>query len=291
MKKMSSWKESGMDFSFVTRISAKQTYVQAIKQEEYEDEANLTLYPLARVRLEEGEFFVESLKEQIPIPKIEIEESQMQLQKDACNFKIINLAISFILFILTLFFDFTHANLFSSAAWYFSFVGLCSTEFYYFLQRLFGNKDILKNNRMHAAQHAVFNAFFDLNRVPTLEEIKNYSCYSKDCACVQSIRSNWIFIFLSYVLLFFTDPFIFVSAIIVGISFTLWARKNNFYFLQFFHIAKPTDLEYEASIAVLKEALKNKEFVDEKISSGDYETQTADGFRIICLSDDEKENP
>lgn len=110
-----------------------------------------------------------------------------------------------------------------------------------------------------AASHMATNAYRDLQKVPTLEEVKKYSMYSADC------RIIWTFISVFSktatcitILCLMTNVNIFTIFLAISISITLnilivfLFTSGIMNFLQFFITSKPTDKELEVAIAGLE---------------------------------------
>ena len=120
--------------------------------------------------------------------------------------------------------------------------------------RILGNEKTIRFCRFHAAEHSVINAYFDLGRVPTLDEIRGYSMFAYNCGATEVAKKGWYwfgaFIFMSLpgiAALVFCAIFILIS--ILAHFF------EKFVFLQAIAIKKPTDKEYEVAIKALEEVL------------------------------------
>lgn len=144
---------------------------------------------------------------------------------------------------------------FFSAALVFSFVA--SLETYKFIKSFikikFKEPSIA---RFHAAEHMAINAYNRLQRVPTLEEIKNFSRFSKYCSSQnQLITQLGIFLFMLSTILFYSYNYFIFMGILLGIgAFLLIIKKiKRFLFLQIFFVSKPTDKELNLAIEALKQ--------------------------------------
>ena len=128
------------------------------------------------------------------------------------------------------------------------------------------------NAKFHAAEHMAINAYEDLQRIPTLEEIKSYSRFSEKCGSVPKLCQICLFSFLSIVTAFLSSNHFFIYAIIIClyIIFLLIIKKYKWYgwvtFLQVFITSKPSDKELELAI----EGLKQFEIMEEKIDNNDF---------------------
>lgn len=120
-------------------------------------------------------------------------------------------------------------------------------------------KNTMRTYKFHSAEHMVFNAYHKLQRVPSLEELREYSRFSNNCGT--NITTQ---IVMSCVLLFcctfISDPLyriigVFLSCLIVFIL--LKTGKLNF--LQLLTTIIPTDVELEVAIEAIKTWLENEQ--------------------------------
>lgn len=131
---------------------------------------------------------------------------------------------------------------------------------YAFAMRLFGNERFEQMHRFHYAEHAVINAYYDLRRVPTLEECKNYSGFSYSCGVAQKIKSVWCFLMVGVCRLA-PDHWYFV-AILVMLLLTWWWMKDGLYWTEIISLSKPKDIDYQVAIAAMTRALEYKDEID-----------------------------
>ena len=139
------------------------------------------------------------------------------------------------------------------AAVYFSL--LLSKDLFEFLELSYQMKS--KNGaerstaKYHAAEHMVLNAFRDLKRVPTLEEIKHYSRFSEYCGSMEFIDKFTIHGLTSLLIaLFGLFPLsIHIFICIVYLLILLFCNTGKVTkFLQVAVTTPPTDLELEVAI-------------------------------------------
>lgn len=126
--------------------------------------------------------------------------------------------------------------------------------------------DKIKNPNLykyHAAEHMVINAFYDLHRVPTLEEIKNYSRYSNSCG--GNTISQLIFLCTALIISScFENPYIIGAISLFGLILpVILTNLGLFNFIQFFTTQKPTDKELNIAINGLTYWLDNEEKFDD----------------------------
>lgn len=126
-----------------------------------------------------------------------------------------------------------------------------------FFMRIFGNEEVRTLCRFHSAEHAAINAYYDLGRAPTMEEIKEYSIFSYYCGIPEMIKDGWIWYGLSVCVLF--PDLRFIIAIWVFMLISFWAHKVNFFFTEIVFLGIPTEIEYMTAIRAMEEVLKHKE--------------------------------
>lgn len=142
-------------------------------------------------------------------------------------------------------------------------ISIMMPVFFADVQVLMGNKEILQLFRFHAAEHAVINAYYDLKRVPTMEELKNYSIYSYRCGITGVAKLAWGPIGVGICILFPGNWFF--LAIGVFVLITMWAIKKKFYFMEVLYTAEPKEFEYDAAIKAMTLAIEAKEDVEATI--------------------------
>lgn len=158
------------------------------------------------------------------------------------------------------------------------------------------NPDIKAMKSLHAATHMVYNAYNVLNRVPTLEEAKQFSKYTKECSCVRGYGSfftvgltgliaslvptvsgvllNSIFTVIYFVIIILA---LFVSKKVV--------QKGWHKYICFFTLRNPKDQELEFVIKVLEEVEKIEENPKEilKEYNIEFSEELKEIFEIIIL--------
>lgn len=130
------------------------------------------------------------------------------------------------------------------------------------------NPDLKALKGTHAATHMMSNAYKELKRVPTLQELKKASKYTEDCSCVQKSMNPFsvtiIFIIVSLIPIadesLIPQMFVGVAYIVVTVIvavFTMWLlRKTKFYkYSSFYSLRTPTDLELNLVIKVMEKVV------------------------------------
>lgn len=116
-----------------------------------------------------------------------------------------------------------------------------------------------KVRRFHGAEHAVINAYYDLHRVPTIEEIKRYSNWSYYCGSLRNIESAMPFILIGFVRIITIDYFFIPISIVVIVLGTLLIKTGKICCLESLVTSNPTDKEYNVAIKGLQCTLNNLE--------------------------------
>ena len=131
---------------------------------------------------------------------------------------------------------------------------------YQYTIRCFGFEPARQRHRFHSAEHAVINAFYDLKRVPTLDEVKSYSNYSYYCGTTLYFRDAASFLTIGFCRLLPNEWYLMGLLIVLPLVF--WFMKKRMYLLEYFTLLEPTDKEYSVAIAALEGALELKSNVD-----------------------------
>lgn len=122
-------------------------------------------------------------------------------------------------------------------------------------------------NRFHGAEHMAINAYNKLQRIPTLEEIRGFSRFLKNCGSrhlFKKLVPNLVLCILIAVFTFSSPTFwaLFIGLVIpINIVIRLCIDEGWFRFLQVFITEKPSDNELLLAI----EALKNFESMEEEL--------------------------
>ena len=159
---------------------------------------------------------------------------------------------------------------FTFAAAYFS---ICiSFNFFRFIKEMLHihHKDECGRSiaKFHSAEHMVVNAYQKLQKVPTLEELKRFSRFHKDCGSCKILREIFYYSFISLAMLFVASWNVLLYIIVIICILILYIMDIKFGCLRFLQISvtsKPTDMELELAI----EGLKNFEKMEERLKNQD----------------------
>lgn len=128
------------------------------------------------------------------------------------------------------------------------------------------NGSLVSLAKFHSAEHMAVNAYEQLQRIPTLGEIKRFSRFSKGCGFMLIMHRIVTHLSVIILLLFAIggnmSAYYFALAIIPAFMIIAW-HKGWFKFLQVFFTAPPTDNELEVAI----EGLKNFEEMEKALNS------------------------
>ena len=158
-----------------------------------------------------------------------------------------------------------------------------------FFMRIAGDKDVKSLCRFHAAEHAAINAYYNLHRAPTMDEIKRYSIYSYNCGIPELIKDAW-WLFGLGVCIWFPNLY-FILAFFVFIIISFWARNVNFFFTEIGFLSRPTDLEYKTAIMVMEEVLRLKDESNDEFEEAFKNSPSLDVIKEIEDDDTKKNDP
>lgn len=263
MKKMLRLEESGLDFGFCGK-SDKEGIFFRIENREKEDRTGQIKYRGAKAVLNNDKsIFIkreETQKEEL-IKLIDVNNKDIII---TMCLKLSFMLLAIITGALSLFFltkqKIELCGIFYGWTCIFFCANRLSQYVYAIAKRLLREDDMLKLCRLHSAEHAAINAFYDLHRVPTLEEIKKYSWFSYTCSVAKDFYSYWFLLGIGICGLFYGVYFFIALTIFILIS--CWGYKRNFYFTEIILLSKPTIHEYQTAIIAMKLAVQQKEITD-----------------------------
>jgi len=122
--------------------------------------------------------------------------------------------------------------------------------------KILGDQDVTNFSKFLAAKNAVQNAYYDLGKVPDIEEVKKYSLCSYYNDYLPSSDSAVGTLWLTFVIVRLIPlPWqVFVLLFASALIFIL-GKKNMLFFWQYLMISKPTDTHFKAAIAALEHSL------------------------------------
>lgn len=273
MKKMIRWEGAGLEISF-SGVSTKNGIFMRVEKEDIESDDNFSkilpsLYPGAFARIaEDGKIIID--------PEIREYEEVEESARDETRFKkifrlklglLISSIACFILSFICIFSENEYVPTFMVAMAFILYAcSKLSSDIYCFAKLLMKDAKITQCFKFHAAEHAAINAYYDLKKVPTLSEIKDYSSFSYRCGVARGFKEAWVPLGIGICRL--APGNWYFLALIFLCLFSLWASKRNFYFVEIISLVKPTDYEYDAEIKCMSEAIKRKEMMDNILEKG-----------------------
>lgn len=202
-----------------------------------------------------------------------VKEIWDNVQKEGINEAKLAARLSKILFIVgligvfSMFFLLVNYNYLACLCWSIGMICLGSSRITPLIlgcvKRIRGDKRFRQLCRFHAAEHAAINAYYDLKRAPTMEEIKNYSNYAYNCSIAAAVKQSWVFIGIGICRLL-PDLWCLIPFIIYFLV-SIWADQVNYFFTEVGYLEEPTDFEYDVAIQAMNAAIKNKEKIDAEI--------------------------
>lgn len=112
--------------------------------------------------------------------------------------------------------------------------------------------------KFHSAKHMLINAYRKLKRVPSLEEIREYSRFDNDCS-TNLVTQTVISFVLMFFVTFISNSFYSLIGIIVSNTIVLILLQCSFLnFLQKWTTIVPTDRELSVAIAGLNAWIENE---------------------------------
>ena len=256
-----------LGFGFSGESNEKGIFISAEAVDEIENHGNKngyihTVYPGVFAMLLENDEIVYTITDNI----VETEEQKEYREQESLRIKKIrrNLMIcSLICWILTIPAIFVNRYLLNVfMAFAFIFMALAKIPAYVYMTWMYLIDDERYNQiaRFHYAEHAVINAYYDLRKVPTLEEIKNYSGFAYSCSIAHEFVKALDFLVLGFCR--FVPGIWFLPAVFLVISLVSWWVKKGLYITEFISLRNPGDEEYQVAIAALSKALEIKDDID-----------------------------
>lgn len=138
-----------------------------------------------------------------------------------------------------------------------------------FLARISGDKEIKSFSKFLAAKNAVQNAYYDLKRIPSIDEAKQYSRFSFTSEYIEPFDAAFATIFIPYSIACHGIPFlplILVFSFVTLIAIIL-AKKHMLFFWQFLILSKPENIHYEAALKALAESVSEVDSIEMHVTS------------------------
>lgn len=132
------------------------------------------------------------------------------------------------------------------------------------IKRITKEEDFMKFTAFHAAEHTVINAYNHLKRVPTFEELKDYSKYSYYCSYSEETSSGWFWFVCGLCWTLYGIPNIWIAAALATISlivfeFTSYAPLGAIY------ITEPEEKHLKTALTALEKAVEVRKGTEESL--------------------------
>lgn len=152
-------------------------------------------------------------------------------------------------------------NVFASVLYPMLFILILPKAIAILLGRIFRSKDMISFSKYLGAKNAVENAYYDLGRAPTMEEIKEYSIYSSED---KYTRSSYIaLLWLIFSCVRFLNGWAYWLVTIAAILILCWLEwKDKLVFFQAMVVSKPEEIHYKVAIAAMEEAADTLDHVE-----------------------------
>lgn len=119
-------------------------------------------------------------------------------------------------------------------------------------------KKVNRWKKFHSAEHMVLNAYRKLKRLPTIEEIKNFSMFSNTCG-TNAITQILIISFAFFAESFILNRTYMIIIMSLSVIIVLVLIKIGFLnFIQYFTTDIPTEVELKVAIKGLKVWIKHE---------------------------------
>lgn len=148
------------------------------------------------------------------------------------------------------------------------------------LARVFGNEEIKSFSKFLAAKNAVQNAYYDLKKIPSIDEAKKYSIFSFTSEYITPYDAAFATWVIPYSIICHSIPFpllLLLALFIVMVIVTL-TMKHMLFFWQFLILSKPENIHYEAALKALSESVTEVDSVEMHVTSfeisGNHERKT-----------------
>ena len=149
-----------------------------------------------------------------------------------------------------------------------------------FLARIFGNKNFKSFSKFLAATNSIQNAYYDLKRIPSIDEAKKYSHFSFTSEYIKPSSAAFATIFIPYSIVCHRIPFPALLLIICLLTFIVitLSKKHMLFFWQFLTVSKPKDMHYKVALNALSEIVNDIDSVKMHFTSVQVSTHEQSDF-------------
>ena len=131
-----------------------------------------------------------------------------------------------------------------------------------FIGRILGDKEIKSFSKFLAAKNAVQNAYYDLGKVPNIDEVKNYSTFSCDSEYISSSEAGSASLWMGFILIhLLPHPWFLLGMLALIVILFILLKKNMLFFWQFLTVSEPEEIHYQSAITALEECINCIDFL------------------------------
>lgn len=123
------------------------------------------------------------------------------------------------------------------------------------IARITEDEEFMKFTKFHAAEHVVNNAYNHLKRVPTFEELKNYSKYSYYCDHAERLSSAWFWLVCGLCWALHGIPLLWVPVLLATISVIVF-ELTEFVPLNAIYVSEPEEIHLKTALAALEKVVE-----------------------------------
>ena len=144
--------------------------------------------------------------------------------------------------------------------------GLCKVPQYVrdVYNRITKQEDFMKFTAFHAAEHIVTNAYNHLKRMPTYEELKNYSKHSYYCSYCNEISSGWFWFVFGLCWAVYGIPYIWILVALAAISFMV-LELIGYVPLGAIYVSEPEEKHLKTALTALGKAIEVRASAEESL--------------------------
>ena len=174
-------------------------------------------------------------------------------------------------------------HLFMTYMYYTVIIMLMPKAFAIFFERVYNKENEMRDFSKHlGAKNAVENAYYDLGRVPNMEEVSKYSIYASECKYTKNAPLASLVCIL-YCVHFLSGLWYWIIAISSILTILLLEAMNLLAVWQWLVVSKPDEEHYKVAIKALEKTVK---FIDVVKGPKNFDEDKSDQ----CLAYDFCEN-
>lgn len=123
------------------------------------------------------------------------------------------------------------------------------------IARITEKEEFMKFTKFHAAEHVVNNAYNHLKRVPTFEELENYSKHSYYCEYAEGFSSAWFWFVCGLCWALHGIPLLWVPVLLATISVIVF-ELIEYVPLNAIYVSEPEEIHLKTALAALEKVVE-----------------------------------